>query len=258
LSFNGIWDYAGFGHAGPIEGGGSLNLNSQLRGGWAASASFSRTFVHFDPDMYQGYEIEGPADGLVPFAVPDGVSNWAGTYTLTTPVFQKFNCSLSLGYGGTPIYAEASDGKQLRTTASLTMRPTQSVRVEGSLAAAHITRDRDGSEYAQSAIPRLKVEYQPRRSLFFRLVTEYQFNSRDALYDPVTGQPIYIDGAPATAAETNGLRADVLFSFEPTPGTVVFLGYGTSLAKDPLLYNTSGYTRTTDGFFVKLAYLFRR
>jgi hypothetical protein len=74
----------------------------------------------------------------------------------------------------------------------------------------------------------------------------------------VTGQPIYIDGAPATAAETNGLRADVLFSFEPTPGTVVFLGYGTSLAKDPLLYNTSGYTRTTDGFFVKLAYLFRR
>jgi hypothetical protein len=90
------------------------------------------------------------------------------------------------------------------------------------------------------------------------VVTEYRFERRDALYDPVTGQPIYIDGTPAAAAESNGLRADLLFSFEPTPGTVVFLGYGASLAKAPLVYDTSSYTRTSDGFFVKLAYLFRR
>jgi hypothetical protein len=173
-------------------------------------------------------------------------------------VFQRFNGSISVGYGGTPIYAEASDGKQLRTTASLRLRPTTSVRIEGSLAATHITRERDGSEYAQSTIPRLKVEYQPRRSLFFRVVTEYRFERRDALFDPTTGEPIYIDGAPAAAQESNGLRADLLLSFEPTPGTVVFLGYGASLAKDPLLYDTSSYTRTTDGFFVKLAYMFRQ
>ncbi|MBP1603394.1 MAG: hypothetical protein H6Q09_566 [Acidobacteria bacterium] len=258
LSFNRIWEYTSFGSAGAIEGGGSLNLNSQLRGGWAASASINRSFVHFDTDMYEGYEIEGPADGLVPFVVPGGVSNWSGTYTVTTPVFQRFNGSLSVGYGGTAIYAEASEGVQLRTTASLTMRPTQSVRLEGSLVATRITRERDGSQYAESTIPRLKLEYQPRRSLFFRVVTEYQFNARDALYDPATGQPIYIDGAPAGAYETDGLRADVLFSFEPTPGTVAFFGYGTSLAKDPLEYQTPDYTRTTDGFFVKLAYVFRR
>ena len=258
LSFNRIWEYATFGDAGAMEGGGSLNLNSSLRGGWAASASFSRNFVHFDPDMYEGYEIAGPADGLVPFAVPDGVSNWSGTYTVTTPVFQRFNSSLSVSYGGTAIYAEASDGVQLRTTASLTLRPAQSVRLEGSLVATRITRERDGSEYAQSTIPRIKLEYQPRRSLFFRLVSEYQFNGRDALYDPTTGQPIYVDGVPAAAYETNGLRADLLFSFEPSPGTVAFFGYGVSLAKDPLLYMTPGYTRTTDGFFVKLAYVFRK
>jgi hypothetical protein len=258
LSFNGIWTYADFGRAGPIEGGGTLNLNGQLRGGWAASASFGRSFVDFDPGMYEGYEIVGPADGLVPFPVPEGVSNWTGTYTLTTPVFQAFNGSVSVGYGGTPIYAEASKGTQLRTTASLTVRPAQSVRLEGSLVATYITRERDGSEYAQSTIPRLKVEYQPRRSLFFRVVTEYQFNARDALYDPTTGQPIYVDGAPVAAQETNGLRTDILFSFEPTPGTVIFFGYGASLAKDPYLYQAPGYTRTSDGFFVKLAYVFRR
>ncbi len=35
LSLNRIWEYADFGDAGAIEGGGSLNLNSVLRGGWA-------------------------------------------------------------------------------------------------------------------------------------------------------------------------------------------------------------------------------
>ena len=54
--------------------------------------------------------------------------------------------------------------------------------------------------------------------------------------------------------ERDGLRTDWLVSFEPTPGTVAFFGYGSSLAKDPLLYNTPAYTRTSDGFFVKLAY----
>jgi hypothetical protein len=258
LSFNRIWEYASFGNTGAIEGGGSLNLSSQLRGGWSTSVNLSRNFVHFDEDMYGGYEVQQPGGSLTPFVMPAGVSNWGGTYSLTTPIFQKFNGRVSAGYSGTPIYAEASNGRQVSTTASLQLRPTQSMRIEGSLAATYITRERDGSEYAQSTIPRLKVEYQPRRSLFFRVVTEYRFERRDALYDPVTGQPLYIYGAPAAAAESSGLRADLLFSFEPRPGTVVFFGYGASLAKAPLIYDTSSYTRTTDGFFVKLAYLFRR
>jgi hypothetical protein len=258
LSFNGLWEYASFGSTGAIEGGGSLNLNSQLRGGWSSSVSVSRNFVHFDEDRYGGYEVQQPDGSLEPFVVPDQVSNWTGSYALTTPVFQEFNCSFSLGYGGTPIYAEAADGKQLRATASLQARPTPSVRIEGSLAATHITRDLDGSEYAQSTIPRLKVEYQPRRSLFFRVVTEYRFEERSALTDPSTGRPVYINGSPAGPQTVDGLRTDVLLSFEPTPGTVAFFGYGVSLAKDLLGYQTPDYTRTTDGFFVKFAYLFRR
>jgi len=74
----------------------------------------------------------------------------------------------------------------------------------------------------------------------------------------VTGGAIYVDGAPVAAMKTNGFRTDILFSFEPTPGTVVFFGYGASLARDALLYMTPDYTRTSDGFFVKLAYVFRK
>jgi hypothetical protein len=258
LSFNRIWTYADFGSVRAIEGTDSLNLNSQLRGGWNAGASFSRVFVQFDPDLYAAYSVQQPGGGLAPFIVPEVVRNWGGTCSLTTPIFQRFNGSVSAGYGGTAIYAEASDGKQLRISGSLGLRPTASVRIDGSLVSTRITRDRDGSEYARSTIPRLKLEYQPRRSLFFRIVTEYRFERRAALVDPITGAPIYIDGSAAGAQKVDGLRTDLLVSFEPTPGTVAFFGYGNSLAQDPFAYQTSDYIRTSDGFFVKLAYMIRR
>ena len=257
LSLSRIWAYQGFGSAGAMEGTDSLNMSSQLRGGWSASTSVSRPFVHFDPDQYASYTVGQPG-GMAPFVVPDGVSSWTGSGSLTTPVFRQFNGNVSVSYGGTAIYAEAADGRQARISASLGLRPMPSVRIDGSLVTTRITRDRDGSEYARSTIPRLKLEYQPRRSLFFRFVTEYRFEQRSALVDPTTGGPIYINGSLAGPQRTDGWRTDVLVSFEPTPGTVAFFGYGASVAKDPPLYQSPDYTRTTDGFFVKLAYVFRR
>ena len=38
-------------------------------------------------------------------------------------------------------------------------------------------------------------------------------------------------------------------------GTVVFLGYGTSIGSDE--FKPTNLQRTADGFFVKLSYLFR-
>jgi hypothetical protein len=235
-----------------------VNLSATLRGGWSLGAWMTRTFAHFEPEVYADYTVPGYGLWRRKFAVPDGVTNWGGTYTLATPVFQRFNGSLSVQYAGTAVYAEASDGKQASVSATLGYRPAASVRIEGSLAAQRITRDYNGSEYAQSTIPRLKLEYQPRRSLFFRVITEYQYARRAALEDPFTHAPVYISDVLAGATTSKGLRADWLVSFEPTPGTVAFFGYGSSFAKDPTLYNTPGYRRTSDGFFVKLAYMIRR
>ena len=64
-------------------------------------------------------------------------------------------------------------------------------------------------------------------------------------------------GAEQPLREYNGLRVDLLASFEPTPGTVAFLGYGSSLETDEE-FNWSRLRRRTDGFFVKLAYQIRR
>lgn len=54
---------------------------------------------------------------------------------------------------------------------------------------------------------------------------------------------------------SNLLRVDWLFSYHPTPGTVVYLGYGNSL-EEPSAFRFRSLTRLSDGFFAKVSYLF--
>jgi hypothetical protein len=50
---------------------------------------------------------------------------------------------------------------------------------------------------------------------------------------------------------------DWLASYEPTPGTIAFIGYGSTLNGDRALTLRS-LERVEDGIFVKVAYLFRK
>ena len=55
----------------------------------------------------------------------------------------------------------------------------------------------------------------------------------------------------------NVVRADALLSYQPTPGTVFFAGYGSlSRENEPLRFGRS-LERMNDGFFLKASYLFR-
>ncbi|MCX6539973.1 MAG: DUF5916 domain-containing protein [Acidobacteria bacterium] len=251
------WRYASFGHTGAIEGSDQSHLTAQLRGGWQLSAQVSRNFVRFQPAMYQAYAVWQPSGTTVAFAPPDGVTNWGGTYAVTTPVFQKLNAEVEVSRAGTAIFAEASNGHETRVTTTLGLRPTTSARIDLSLVSSRIERDRDQTEFARTTIPRIKLEYQPNRSLFFRLITEYRSERRVALQDPATGFPLLVNGSIAGPQRVDGLRMDWLVSYEPTPGTVAFFGYGSSLARDLVLDPTARLARTSDGFFVKLAYMFR-
>jgi hypothetical protein len=71
--------------------------------------------------------------------------------------------------------------------------------------------------------------------------------------DPVDG--IY-QRSLALAKEVNDLRADFLFSYQPLPGTVFFLGYGGTYAEDRR-FRFDEVERRADGFFLKASYLFR-
>ena len=124
-------------------------------------------------------------------------------------------------------------------------------------------RRSDGSNVGVPPIPRLKVEYQLSRAVFLRVVGEYDVRApgrparrrahRAAHPDPRRRhRPL----RAALGFQRQRLRLDLLFSYQPTPGTVLFAGYGSRLIEpDGPLRRACG--ATSDGFFLKVSYLFR-
>ncbi len=252
-----VWRHRDFGHTGAIEGGESANFNLTFRGGWSVRSELARNFFAFDEAAYVGYEVDRGAI-LEPFVPPARADDLFGAgIDLETPTFQLFDASAGVSYREVPIFAEAGAGRELRTTAVLALRPGDQIRLEARGTVSRITRARDGSEFAKTVIPRLQLEYQPLRALFFRFIGEYRSTRLEALTDPATGDPLVVAGVPAAAAEMGAAQLDWLASFEPTPGTVAFLGYGLTLGSDRAL-RLAGMDRVGDVLFLKLAYQFRR
>lgn len=247
-----IWPYSGFGEEPSVEGSGSLNVNIQLRGGWKVTSNIGNSFFSFDPSRYRGYTVDEAENA--PYNPPARISGaFAITTGLTTPTYGIFNASVELTRREIPIFLEASQGVELRLDATLAIRPGEFIRIDASAIHSHIARSRDGDEFAKTLIPRLRIEYQPRRSLFVRVVGEYRSEHQAALEDARTGRVLIVDSTRSEPHGQKGLRLDWLLSYEPTPGTSFFLGYGTSLEDV-----ASGFERANDGFFVKVAYVFRR
>lgn len=240
----------------PIEGSLEVNTSARVRGGWNLSTRGERGFVRFDPRSYAAYAVGSPASPA-PFARADGVFGaMLGSATITTPTWRLWQGSVRVEQGTRAIFPEATEGRARGVTGSLSMRPTPAVRVFGTLTMQTLER-RDGSEFARTILPRLKAEVQPNRWVFFRLVAEYRNERQAALRDARSGQPILVNGAVVPARENNALRMDWLASYEPSPGTVAFFGYGSTLrAARAMAF--SGLERRDDGFFVKFAYLLRR
>ena len=238
---------------------GSLGVSSQatLRGGWSLGASLSRAFYRLVPADYADYQVQGEL-ASTPFHVPDVLDGlWSGGPSVSTPVFRTFSASASASIGGTAIFPEAARGRQAQLSASLNWRPTAQVRVAAQFVRSVLTRSRDATQFSTEDIPRLKVEYQATRSIFVRFVGQYTARRRDDLRDQVSGLPLLVGGAPAGGYRSNELRVDWLFSYRPSPGTLVFLGYGSSLTEPEAFRMGDELKRTADGFFAKVSYVFR-
>jgi hypothetical protein len=238
-----------------LEGNITQQFQLNIRGGWFVSALWSNSHQRFDSPDYAGYQVDA-AGTPAPFAVPHGLFNlWGGIAAVSTPN-RTLKMDLSLGRVSGPIFAEASEGHALNLFLALTFKPTSSLRFEGQLPHQVITRAADGSWFSTANIPRLKVEYQLTRDVFFRYVGQYFAQVRDTLRDPRTGDQLIVDGTPQGRSTITEFRNDFLFSYKPTPGTVLFFGYGSSLSEpDPFSFRR--LSRTGDGFFLKASYLFR-
>ncbi|HYC33974.1 MAG TPA: DUF5916 domain-containing protein [Gemmatimonadales bacterium] len=249
-----IWAYGQFGFNPALEGREQADATFQLRGGWELNGHAERNFVTFQDSTYAGYTVGGAAGPT--YRPDDDFSGFTWTTRITTPTWRKLGASVEYTLGRAAIFQEATSGRVKVLTGAIDLRPFSTVRVAATGTVFRLAR-LDGSEFARSTIPRLKIEYQPTRALFFRVIGEYRSERTAALREPATGAPLFVDGEARRTTEFNGLRVDLLASFEPTPGTVAFLGYGSSLQSDEE-FNWSRLERVNDGFFLKLAYQIRQ
>jgi Domain of unknown function (DUF5916) len=243
-----------------------LGNSFAMRGGWRASATAMIESFGYDRAYYANYALLGSgANGpeILPFVGAPRFPNLDWELTLDTPRFSTFSGSVFYIWGRDENFFEWSRANIVFFEVSGEWRPTGQIRVTPAYQLQQYDRRTDGSTVSVRKIPRLKIEYQVTRSIFLRLVTEYDSERQDDLRDDGrTELPIVIRD-PATGEysrafgfKNNRLRTDFLFSYQPTPGTVVFAGYG-SIMTEPELLRSGSLRRTSDGFFVKVSYLFR-
>ncbi|MEX2155559.1 MAG: DUF5916 domain-containing protein [Gemmatimonadales bacterium] len=256
LQIEPTWRYHDFfDFASTLEGRFGETWLLTLRGGWGVNATWQNLHQRFDPPDYTDHQVDSSGT-LVPFLIPHGRYNlWGGNAGFNTPN-RALTLSASVGAGEGVIFAEAAEARGLNLFLGLTWKPTPALRIDGRWVHQHLKRAEDGSWFSTANIPRLKIEYQLTRDIFFRYVGQYLAQERDALRDPRSGRPIVIDNTPQPRVTGTEFRNDLLFSYRPTPGTVFFFGYGSSLSEpDPFSFRQ--LKRTGDGFFLKASYLFR-
>jgi hypothetical protein len=235
-----------------------------FRGGWDLFLQPHIESYAFDPRAYAGYSVlhpRGQATDTVPFRVRPRVHMAGSDFKLTSPQWRGFTFNVG-GYAGTaPEFYETALARRTDLSAGADWRPTSQLRINPTFTMTRSWRSSDGTTIIRADIPRLKLEYQVTRAIFFRYVGQYDAERRDALRDPLSGLPIVIDPGTgilqrAGASSSNTFRNDWLFSFQPSPGTTFFAGYGATLSEDdPFRFRS--VQRTSDGFFLKLSWLFR-
>lgn len=241
-----------------------FNENFLLRGGWSAGMSLFLESFGYDPGLYSGYYVErrtGVTLDTIPFTGTPRLYNVDWVFRLDTPEFERFSANLFYIFGRDENFYEWATADIAIGTAQVTWRPTDQVRIDAQYQHQEYNR-RDHSTVALRRIPRLKVEYQASRSIFVRVVGQYDSDWHDDLRDDTRTNGALLqrlsDGSYArlTSESNNSLRVDWLFSWQPTPGTVFFAGYGaTDVGAEPM--RLRNLTRRDDGIFVKLSYLYQ-
>jgi hypothetical protein len=265
--FDGTWQYDEFmaGHASQDR---KLHFNNNFtfRGGWRVGGSVLFESYGYDAPLYRDYVLgRQGASGLefIPFTGTPRLPNLDYVFNATTPQRGGVEFDAMVLWGKDENFYEWASADIIFLNLGAAWKPTDKLRVDARYQMQSFRRRTDDSIVGIRRIPRLKAEYQIARSIFVRAVGEYNSDWQDDLRDDSrTELPIYIRNASggydrAAKSYTKSFRADWLFSYQPTPGTVLFAGYGNTLAnvdEDP---RTARLKRTMDGFFLKLSYLFR-
>jgi hypothetical protein len=235
-----------------------------LHGGWLILYTFSLETFGYDPSFYANDyvgHISAHDTTYTHFVGTPKIPNTDHVLQINTPTFSKFDLSMLQIVGRDENFFEWSQADIWITSLTLNYRPTSQLRAQLMYNAQIYWRYDDRSIVGKTLIPRLDVEYQLSRPIFFRLVGQYtgiyQNNLRD---DSRTELPIFLLNPStrtytrAAAFQSNQLQLSALFAYQPIPGTVAFLGYGNTLT-EPNGFQFNPLRRVADNVFVKFSYL---
>ncbi|HKK27326.1 MAG TPA: DUF5916 domain-containing protein [Gemmatimonadota bacterium] len=255
-----------FGGRGPEALKLHLNADLAFRSGWRTGASVLFERFYYPPYLYADYAIERTTPAgtdTIPFTGTPSIPNLDVVLRTATPHFDRFDAGLTLILGRDENFYEWAPAYIFIANASMNWKPTDRLHFGVTYSRQQYLRFSDRSNVAIRDLPRLKVTYQVTRALYVRLIGEYDSNFRDALRDDTrTGDPILRRDPDTgtyrrTVPERSGrFHTDALFAIQPSPGTALFVGYGTDL-QGARRFQVTGLDRTADVFFVKLSYLFR-
>ncbi|HTI38269.1 MAG TPA: DUF5916 domain-containing protein [Vicinamibacterales bacterium] len=258
----GTWRYDDFlSGRGALERKLHVDSNFSLHGGWQAGASVLIERYDYDPSIYTDIAILD-GDALRPFVGTPHLPNLDYVVSVNTPRIGGVTTSVFVIWGKDENFFEWANANIVYGTLSVQWRPSERVRVDFDHNLQSFERRTDNSYVGIRRVPRLRLEYQATRSIFIRYVGEYATNYQDALRDDTrTNLPLVFvapDGSftPLGPVRQRSYRSDWLFSYQPTPGTVLFAGYGNTFATaDAAVQHTM--RRTRDGLFLKYSYLIR-
>ena len=258
---DGIWQYQNFIHGRHLQDKKlHFNGNATLRGGWNVGAGYFVESFGYDSALYADYRLKLPNGSVVQFTGQPTIANGEYIVQIGTPQWKHFSASGYFLQGHDENFFEWASGDLLLLSADLFYRPTERLRNTISYFWQQVNRRTDGSLVNVGRVLRVKLEYQVSRPLFVRVVGQYIQDKTDSLRDDSrTGAPIFIQRdtlTRAAASHSNLFHADVLLSYQPIPGTVVFAGYSSDMV-DEEAFRFRGLRRTDDAFFLKLSYLFR-
>ncbi|MEO7084317.1 MAG: DUF5916 domain-containing protein [Gemmatimonadaceae bacterium] len=264
ILYDDIWEYSHFGHGDAQDKKFHVSTSAALRGGWQVLGAIYWESFGWDKTLYSNYQIErtvGTKVDTIPFTGVGRIPNRDYVATVTTPQWARFSASVTYIGGQDENFFEWAQADIHYVSATLNVRPSDQLRVTGTLAYEDYYRRTDGSVAGRTSIPRLKLEYQLTRSIFIRAVGEYDLAEHDDLRDETrTFYPLIISGQKAVASRSAQLHGDYLFSYQPLPGTVLFFGYGSEADANanPIdRFTWQPLRRANDYFFVKYSYLFR-
>ena len=241
-----------------------VSVNTALRGGWSIGTAVYWESFGFDDQLYSTYRIlrtVGSVVDTIPFVGTPRIPNRDYVFTLNTPKFSTFSGTLLYVGGQDENFFEWAQSDIHYISATLSLRPTGRLRVDGTFDYQDYWRRTDHTLTGRTYIPRVKLEYQMTPAVFLRAVGEVDGSENDDLRDESrTGFPLIINGQRALASRSRTFIGDLLFSYLPEPGTVIFVGYGGEADGPPdaarrFLYQP--LVRQSDHFFLKFSRLLR-